>query len=277
MRQVDRRLRGDPAGLSVRKPGEPWRRQQQSGPLVHSIDLDLTIDPASAAWVDQSLDDAKKDGADLVDVPPRHSGRARRVDARDRQGHHRRADAGRRLRIAGRRARGVRRAVRHRGRRRRRDGAADQHRLGHADLDRPRRAGPRARPQDPQRRRGLRARAGRGTRPQPRPRGADGARGDQRDGRRGKAPRPDRPGRHRRAGPARKLDGFRVKGAEAAGPRHQRRAHRAAGPALQVPGARAVGQPQHRLPSVHAGRCSGSLRAASIRARSCRERWAACR
>jgi membrane-bound serine protease (ClpP class) len=41
-------------------------QERQSGPLVQSIDLDVTIDPASAAWVDQSLDDAKKDGAYLV-------------------------------------------------------------------------------------------------------------------------------------------------------------------------------------------------------------------
>jgi membrane-bound serine protease (ClpP class) len=34
--------------------------------LVHSIDLDVTIDPASASWVDESLDDARKAGADLV-------------------------------------------------------------------------------------------------------------------------------------------------------------------------------------------------------------------
>jgi membrane-bound serine protease (ClpP class) len=34
--------------------------------LVHSIDLDVTIDPASASWVDESLDDARNAGADLV-------------------------------------------------------------------------------------------------------------------------------------------------------------------------------------------------------------------
>jgi membrane-bound serine protease (ClpP class) len=33
---------------------------------VQSIDLDVTIDPASADWVDQSLKDARKAGADLV-------------------------------------------------------------------------------------------------------------------------------------------------------------------------------------------------------------------
>jgi membrane-bound serine protease (ClpP class) len=40
--------------------------QPEQGPLVQSIDLDVTIDPASADWVDRSLDDAKKDGAKLV-------------------------------------------------------------------------------------------------------------------------------------------------------------------------------------------------------------------
>jgi len=37
-----------------------------TGPLVQSIALDLTINPASAGWVEQSLDDAKEDGAYLV-------------------------------------------------------------------------------------------------------------------------------------------------------------------------------------------------------------------
>ena len=40
--------------------------QPASRPLVQSIELDVTIDPASADWVDQSLKDAKKAGADLV-------------------------------------------------------------------------------------------------------------------------------------------------------------------------------------------------------------------
>jgi membrane-bound serine protease (ClpP class) len=39
---------------------------QARGPLVQSIDLDVTIDPASADWVNQSLKDAKKAGAKLV-------------------------------------------------------------------------------------------------------------------------------------------------------------------------------------------------------------------
>jgi membrane-bound serine protease (ClpP class) len=48
----------------------PWAAQanakSEAGPLVHSVDLDLTVNPASAAWVDESLGDAKRDGADLV-------------------------------------------------------------------------------------------------------------------------------------------------------------------------------------------------------------------
>ena len=36
------------------------------GPLVQSVALDLTINPASAAWVDEALNDAEQDGADLV-------------------------------------------------------------------------------------------------------------------------------------------------------------------------------------------------------------------
>jgi membrane-bound serine protease (ClpP class) len=40
--------------------------KSESGPLVQFVDLDLTVNPASAAWVDESLDDAKRDGADLV-------------------------------------------------------------------------------------------------------------------------------------------------------------------------------------------------------------------
>jgi membrane-bound serine protease (ClpP class) len=39
---------------------------QQKGPLVESYALDLTINPASASWVDHALDDAKDDGAYMV-------------------------------------------------------------------------------------------------------------------------------------------------------------------------------------------------------------------
>jgi membrane-bound serine protease (ClpP class) len=40
--------------------------QPADRPLVQSIDLDVTIDPASADWVDQSLKDAEEAGAYLV-------------------------------------------------------------------------------------------------------------------------------------------------------------------------------------------------------------------
>jgi membrane-bound serine protease (ClpP class) len=40
--------------------------KSETGPLVQFIDLDLTVNPASAAWVDESLDDAKREGAYLV-------------------------------------------------------------------------------------------------------------------------------------------------------------------------------------------------------------------
>jgi membrane-bound serine protease (ClpP class) len=48
------------AGTSTAQPAAG------KGPLVQSIALDVTIDPASADWVDQALDDAKKDHAALV-------------------------------------------------------------------------------------------------------------------------------------------------------------------------------------------------------------------
>jgi membrane-bound serine protease (ClpP class) len=46
----------------------PARAQQpaQSGPVVRSIALDVTINPASAEWVKQALDDAKNDHAYMV-------------------------------------------------------------------------------------------------------------------------------------------------------------------------------------------------------------------
>lgn len=40
--------------------------QQGGEPLVRSVELDMTINPASAGWVEQALDDAESDGADLV-------------------------------------------------------------------------------------------------------------------------------------------------------------------------------------------------------------------
>src|SRR5919197_1533304 len=46
----------------------PARAQDQpaKGPLVKSIDLDVTINPASAEWVKEALDDAKSDHAYMV-------------------------------------------------------------------------------------------------------------------------------------------------------------------------------------------------------------------
>jgi membrane-bound serine protease (ClpP class) len=41
-------------------------QQAPQGPLVQSIALDLTINPASAAWVDEALKDAEKANAELV-------------------------------------------------------------------------------------------------------------------------------------------------------------------------------------------------------------------
>jgi membrane-bound serine protease (ClpP class) len=40
--------------------------QQDGGPLVRSVELDMTINPASAGWVEQALDEADGDGARLV-------------------------------------------------------------------------------------------------------------------------------------------------------------------------------------------------------------------
>jgi membrane-bound serine protease (ClpP class) len=40
--------------------------QSDTGPLVRSVDLHMTINPASAGWVEEALDDAQADGADIV-------------------------------------------------------------------------------------------------------------------------------------------------------------------------------------------------------------------
>ena len=174
--------------------------QQDGGPLVRSVELDMTINPASAGWVEQALDDAESDGADLVifrlDTPGGLDDSTRDI-VKDilaapmpvvvyvSPNGARAASAG---------------AVHHRGRGRGGDGARDEHRLGDADLARRRRAGRGAGPQDPQRRGRLRARAGGGARPQRRPRGADGARRRERDRHRGRAAQPRRHRRRRRAG-----------------------------------------------------------------------------
>ena len=41
-------------------------QQAAGGPVVHSVALDMTINPASAGWVEQALDDAEQDGAYMV-------------------------------------------------------------------------------------------------------------------------------------------------------------------------------------------------------------------
>ncbi len=104
----------------------------------------------------------------------------------------------------------------HPGRRRRGDGAADQHRLGDADLDRARRRRRGPGPQDHQRRGRLHAGARLGARPQRRPGRADGQRRRERDRRGGAGGRLHR--RRSRPPSARcwtQLDGFRVQGPKA--------------------------------------------------------------
>jgi membrane-bound serine protease (ClpP class) len=56
------------AAVALLLLGEPGTAsaQDETRPLVHSIDLDVTIDPASADWVDESLGDAAEAGAALV-------------------------------------------------------------------------------------------------------------------------------------------------------------------------------------------------------------------
>ena len=39
---------------------------QDSGPLVRSVAFDMTVNPASAAWVEEALDEAERDGAEVV-------------------------------------------------------------------------------------------------------------------------------------------------------------------------------------------------------------------
>src|SRR3954462_490054 len=53
------------AGLSL-APAQAQQPTDTSAPLIQSIDLDVTINPASAEWVKQSLDDAKKAHAYMV-------------------------------------------------------------------------------------------------------------------------------------------------------------------------------------------------------------------
>jgi membrane-bound serine protease (ClpP class) len=54
-------------GLAIGGPGAAQAMAKSGdGPLVQTVDLDLTVNPASAAWVNDSLDDARKKGVDIV-------------------------------------------------------------------------------------------------------------------------------------------------------------------------------------------------------------------
>jgi membrane-bound serine protease (ClpP class) len=53
-------------GLAIGPPWATGSKPAPKAPLVVSIDFDLTINPASAEWAKEALDDAKKDGADIV-------------------------------------------------------------------------------------------------------------------------------------------------------------------------------------------------------------------
>jgi membrane-bound serine protease (ClpP class) len=44
----------------------PVKAQPREEKLIQAVDLDVTINPASAEWVDQALDDARDDGAYMV-------------------------------------------------------------------------------------------------------------------------------------------------------------------------------------------------------------------
>jgi membrane-bound serine protease (ClpP class) len=54
------------AALALLVPTAAGQDQGADAPLVQSIALDMTINPASAGWVDEALEDAEKDGAELV-------------------------------------------------------------------------------------------------------------------------------------------------------------------------------------------------------------------
>jgi membrane-bound serine protease (ClpP class) len=54
------------AVLAALLPAPSTAQQQAGGPLVRSVELDMTINPASAGWVEQALDDAERDHADIV-------------------------------------------------------------------------------------------------------------------------------------------------------------------------------------------------------------------
>ncbi len=106
------------------------------GPLVQSFAFDLTVNPASAAWVDEALKDAKKANAYLVifrlDTPGGLDDSTREIVkdiiAAPMPVVVYVSPDGARAASAGH--------VHHRGGGRRGDGAGDEHRLGDADLAR---------------------------------------------------------------------------------------------------------------------------------------------
>ena len=194
----------------------------QSQTSVPSIELDGTIDPATEKWIDSALDDAADDGRAAGDHPPRHPGRARELDARDRQGDHRRPDAGRRLRLA-RTApappppacSSPRRRTSPRWRRRPTSARRRVTSIG-GDI------GGHARAEDRKRRRRFHSRARRGPRPQRRPAEqmvTEAANVTATEALDAQGDRPDRRQRGRPAPPARRLSGQGPEGADA---RHRR-------------------------------------------------------
>ena len=101
--------------------------------LVASLDDD--INPVSQDYLQQQVRRAERDGYDALVVELDTPGGLGTLDARDRQDVPRGDGAGRRLRQPGRLERRFRRRRDRAGRRRARDGAADEHRLLDADHD----------------------------------------------------------------------------------------------------------------------------------------------
>ncbi len=156
------------------------------------------------------------------DHPARHAGWPLRLDALDHRGHGLGADAGGRLRVPEQRARRLRRRLHHGGGGRGGDVPGQQHRLGDADRDRPRRREPGSVAKDQERRRGVDAGARRRSRPQRQARAAPGHRGEEPDGDRGEEGGPDRPDRAEPGEPAPSARRLRGQGAEGPGPAHRR-------------------------------------------------------
>ena len=122
------------AGAAFMSASAPAQTTSSTNPVAYSIELQADIDPATEKWMSSALDDAADQNAALViirlDTPGGLDDSLRTIVKDIVSG----ADAGGRLRLAQRRSRRVRGRVHHPGGRRRRDGAGDEHRLGHADL-----------------------------------------------------------------------------------------------------------------------------------------------